>query len=164
MTLLESSPPSPDRALAVIRGELSSPRRWFYRAILLAASVMTAAIVSLWATEPGPLPMRLHLAFAAMTAIGGGWIAVLIWVLTRRNCPTAIDRLATSWMATVACALFLAVAIPIALSRDRADHAALYLGGVGMLLLGVAVLNLRGAYSLRARLRGQLAELSRTER
>jgi hypothetical protein len=148
----------------LIRGELSSPRRWFYRAILLAASVMTAAIVSLWATEPRPLPLRLHVAFAAMTAIGAGWIAVLVWILTRRNCPTAIDRLATSWMATIACALFLAVSIPIALHRGRADHAALYLGAAGLLLLSVAALNLKLAYSLRAKLRAQLAELSRTVR
>jgi hypothetical protein len=146
----------------MIRGELTSPRRWFYRAILLAASVMTAAIVSLWATEPRPLPTRLHVAFAAMSAIGAGWIAVLVWVLSRRNCPTAVDRLATSWMATIACALFLAVAIPIALSRGRTEQAALWLGVVGVFFLSVAVWNLLAAYSLRARLRAKLAELDGT--
>lgn len=164
MTPLDSAPPPPDQVLALIRGELSSPRRWFYRAILLGAAIMTAAIVSLWATEPRPLPTRLHVAFAAMTAIGAGWIAVLTWILTRRNCPTALDRLATSWMATIACALFIAVAIPIALSRARADHAALYLGAVGLVLLAAAALNLRLAYSHGAKLRAQLAKLSRTAR
>jgi hypothetical protein len=145
----------------MIRGDLSSPRRWFYRAVLLAASVMTAAIVSLWATQPRPLLMRLHVAFAAMPAIGAGWIAILIWILTRRNCPTAIDRLATSWMATAACTLFLAVSIPIALSRGRADHAALWLGVAGVLFLSVAMFNLLGAYALRRKLRAPLEDLSR---
>ena len=159
MTKIDSTPPPSDRVLAMIRGELAPARRWLYRATLLAASVVTAAIVSLWTTEPRSLPLRLHVAFAALTAVGAGWIAVLTWILTRRNCPTALDRLATSWMATVACVLFLAVSIPVALSRGRTGHAALWLGAVGVLFLCVAAFNLWGAYTLRAKLRSQLAVL-----
>jgi hypothetical protein len=151
----DSVPPPTEQVLALIRGELSSPRRWLYRLILTTTSIVVAAILSLWLTEPGPLPIRLHVAFAAMTAIGFGWIGVLTWILTRRNCPSVQDRVATGWMATVACSLFLAVSVPISLIRGH-TLAAFWLGVTGLALLGVALLLLRGAYSLRARLRSQL--------
>jgi hypothetical protein len=129
-----------------------------YRLILLLASLGVAALVSLWFTEPGPLPLRLHVAFATLTCIASGWIGVLTWILTRRNCPTALDRLATAWMATIACSLFLAVSLPIALVRGSLT-AAISLGLVGMMLLGAALLLLQMAYALRRQLRSKLAEL-----
>ena len=149
---------STERALAIVRGELSSGRRWAYRLILLAAGVFVAAILSLWTTEPGPLPLRLHVAFATLTCIGSGWICVLTWILTRRNCPTALDRLATAWMATIACSLSLAVSVPIALMRGD-TQAALYLGVIGFALLGVALFLLRAGYRFRANLRTRLSGL-----
>ena len=149
---------STERALAIVRGELSSGRRWAYRLILLAAGVFVAAILSLWTTEPGPLPLRLHVAFATLTCIGSGWICVLTWILTRRNCPTALDRLATAWMATIACSLSLAVSVPIALMRGD-TQAALYLGVIGFALLGVALYLLRAVYRFRAKLRSRLSGL-----
>lgn len=158
---ISESIPSTDPVLALIRGELSSARRWFYRVILLATSVWVAAILSLWMTEPGPLPGRLHVAFAALTVVGIGWISVLLWILIRRRCPTALDRLATSWMATLACCVFLAVSLPIALLRGHL-LAAMSLGVTGLALLGAALFMLRGAYLLRARLQRKLAELERT--
>ena len=138
----------------MIRGELSSTRRWFYRLMLLVVSVFLALLLSLWVTEPGPL----HVAFAAMTCIALGWICVTTWVLTRRSCPTAIDRLATAWMATAACSLFLAVSTSIALLRGDA-FAVLGLGAIGLPLLGLALFLLRRAYSLRAELKAKLVEL-----
>ena len=160
MNAYKSASLSSDQVLALVRGELSSPRRWWYRLLLLAISIWVAAIASLWVTEPGPLPLRLHVAFAAFTAIGVGWIGVLTWILTRRSCPTALDRIATSWMATIACGLFLLVAVPIALIRDQSG-VALGLGLVGLTLLAIALVLLRGAYSLRASLRTRLADLER---
>jgi hypothetical protein len=149
--------PSPDSILALVHGELSSGKRWVYRVILLAASVGVAALVSLWSTEPEPLPLRLHVAFAALTVIGTGWVGVLTWILTRRNCPTALDRIATAWMATIACSLFLIVSLPIAVARGELPAAAsLALMGLG--LLGSAVVMLRAAYAQRARLRSELAK------
>jgi hypothetical protein len=158
MTLSDFLMPSTEQALALVRGELSSGRRWAYRLTLLAASVVVAAILSLWTTEPGPLPLRLHVAFAALTCIGSGWIVVMTWILTRRNCPTALDRLATAWMATIACSLSLAVSLPIALLRGNTP-AALSLGLIGLTLLGAALVLLQGVYRLRAQLRTKLAEL-----
>ena len=156
MNLNDSIPSSTERALAIVRGELSSGWRWAYRLILLAASVCVAAILSLWTTEPGPLPLRLHVAFATLICIGSGWICVLTWILTRRNCPTALDRLATAWMATIACSSSLAISVPIALLRGNMQ-AALYLGVIGFALLCVALSLLRGVYRFRAKLKSKLS-------
>jgi hypothetical protein len=151
-------PPATDRVMAMIRGELSASRRWFYRGVLLAASVGVAAILSLWTTEPGPLPLRLHIAFGALSAIGLSWIGVLTWILWRRRCPTALDRIATGWVATGACTLFLAVALPVAVVRGDAGTAAC-LGAFGLGMWGIAVTMLRSAYALRAQLRAKLMAL-----
>jgi Na+/H+-translocating membrane pyrophosphatase len=149
---------SMDAAHLLVRGELSSGKRWFYRMILLAASIVLAVVLSLWATEPGPLPNRLHFSFGAMTLIACGWIGVLSWILSRRLCPTAIDRIATAWMATLACGLFLAVALPTSLLRSQLAAAA-GLSLVGLMMLGVSLSLLRSAYAWRTELRDRLAEL-----
>jgi hypothetical protein len=154
----EPSPSSAEAALAIVRGELSPLRLWSYRLTLTAASIVLAMVLSLWLTEPRPLPVRLHVAFAAMTLVAVGWIGVLIVVLTRKTCPTALDRLLTSWMATVACLAFLAVSVPTAIVRDNMQ-AALSLSATGVALLAVAVVLLRRAYVLRAELKSKIAEL-----
>jgi hypothetical protein len=154
------SPPSTDQVMALIRGELSSPRRWFYRCVLLAASIGVAVILSLWITEPRQLPLRLHVAFAGLSAIGMSWIGVLTWILWRRRCPTALDRIATGWVATGACVLFLFIAVPIAVMRDRAGGVVCLIL-VGMFFLSIAVSMLWSAYSQRNYLRAKLAELER---
>jgi hypothetical protein len=151
-------PPATDQVMALIRGELSSGRRWFYRGVLLAASMGVAVIVSLWTTEPRPLPLRLHVAFAALSLIGLSWVGVLSWILSRRYCPTALDRIATGWVATGACTLFLIVAVGIAASRNRVGEA-LWIAVVGVFLLCVAAGILWRAYAERSRLRAMLAEL-----
>lgn len=158
MTTNTLSPPTTERVLAMIRGELSTPRRWFYRAVLLAASVMTAAILSLWMTESGPLPLRLHVAFGALSLIGCAWIGVLTWILWIRRCPTALDQIATGWVATGACALFLVVAVVTAVTRGD-QQAAIWLGLIGISFLSVAVMMLCRAYAWREELRRKLAEL-----
>ncbi len=117
-----------------------------------------AVILSLWTTEPRPLPPRLHLAFAGLTLIGVSWIGVLTWILTRRYCPTALDRIATGWVAAGACSLFLVMAVGIALTRDRVGEV-MWVAIVGVLSLAVAVGMLWRAYAERARLRARLAEL-----
>ena len=155
--------PSTEPILAIVRGELSPTRRWVYRVMLLMVSVLLALLVALWVTEPGPLPRRLHISFAGMSSIAVGWVAVLAWILTRRSCPTAIDRLATNWMATLACCAFLAISVPIALFRGQ-TQAALGLGVTGVGMLALALFLLRGTYALRARLRTKLTELEAASR
>lgn len=151
--------PPAGAALAAVRGELTSPRRWAYRVLLTVISVWTAALAALWATEPRPLPTRLHAAFAVMVAIGVGWVGALGWVLARRRCPTAGDRVALAWMAAAACGLALAASVTIALFRGEPGAAA-GLGAVGVALLAAAGVGLRRAYALRAELRAKLNDLT----
>jgi hypothetical protein len=153
-------PPATDKVMALIRGELSSARRWFYRGVLVAASIGLAVIVSLWTTEPRPLPLRLHMAFAGLTLVGASWLGVITWILSRRHCPTALDRIATGWVATGACMLFLVMGVAIASMRGQAGGV-VAIGLTGILLLSVAVAMLWRAYAERSRLRFRLAELER---
>lgn len=158
MTTIVNNVPSADRVMAMIRGELTSARRWFYRGILLVAAIGLGAILSLWTTEPRELPMRLHVAFGALSVINAAWIGVTVWILSRRRCPTALDRIATAWVATGACLLFLAVILGVAISRDRVGEvrwAALF----GVLLLNGAIVMLWRAYAQRKELQRKLAEL-----
>jgi hypothetical protein len=158
MNALISPPPAIEQVMTLVRGELSSRRRWFYRGVLLMASVMVAIILSLWATEPRELPLRLHVAFGAMTVIGISWIGVMIWILWRERCPTALDRIATGWVATGACGLFLCVTVGIAIARERTGGV-FWIAVAGVFFLLLAVGMLRNAYSLRRRLLAKLAEL-----
>jgi hypothetical protein len=153
-------PPSTDPVMALVRGELSSGRQWFYRGMLVAASVGLAVIVSLWTTEPRPLPLRLHVAFAGLSLIGASWIGVLSWILSRKFCPTALDRIVTGWVATGACTLFLVMAVGIAVMRDRVSEV-VWVAIPGTFFLSVALGMLWRAYAERARLRARLAELTR---
>ena len=149
--------------LVMINGELSSRSRWFYRVTLVAAGIGLAALLSLWLTEPGPLPLRLHVAFAALAAILSGWCGVFTWILLRRNCPTENDRIASSWMAVAACSLFLIVSVSIAMTRGG-FLAALTVGGVGIASLIAAAVLLRSSYHRRARLKNKLGELEAATR
>ena len=154
------TPPSTDPVMALVRGELSARRRWFYRGVLLAASVGVAVIVSLWTTEPRPLPVRLHVAFAGLAMIGVSWIGVLTWILLRRDCPTALDRIATGWVATGGWTWFIVMSMAIAVSRGRVGEV-MWSGVVGVCLLVLALVMLWRAYAERARLRARLVELER---
>lgn len=149
---------SADKVMELVKGELSSRRRWLYRIVLGAAATVLSLTVSLWVTEPDPLPTRLHFAFAVMCGIAGGWVIVLSWLLLRRNCPTAIDRIATSWMATAATATSLVVSVGIALMRNEVA-AAVGLAALGFVLLAAAIVSLRSAYGQRSRLLQQLEQL-----
>lgn len=157
MPLDEPAPPV-ESLLELVRGELSPRRRWMYRVVLIVTSIWVAAIAGMWVTEPTPIPARLHIAFGTFTGIGLGWIVVLIWLLTRHRCPTAIDRLATAWIATFACGISLFVSVAIALVRNEAA-AAVGMAIVGLVLLSGSVCLLRSAYLARLRLAAQLREM-----
>ncbi len=159
----DSQLPPIESVLVLVRGELSPAKRWSYRVILVLASIGVAAVLSLWMTEPRPLPARLHVAFGVLCSIGLGWVSVLSWILLRRGCPLAIDRLATAWMATTACGLSLIVSVVIAGSRGSLASLATA-GFVGAGLLGLAVLFLRRAYLLRATIQQRIQELQGSSR
>ncbi|MBC6457269.1 hypothetical protein [Actinomadura sp. HBU206391] len=71
------------------------------RYVLLGVAGLTVAALvgSLWATEPGGLPARTHVAFAALTAAGLGWAGFAAWVLSRRGPLFARDRVIAGGLA-----------------------------------------------------------------
>jgi uncharacterized membrane protein len=158
MTTFVNNVPSTDPAMAMIRGELTSARRWFYRGVLFVATVGLGGILSLWTTEPRELPMRLHVAFGALSVINAAWIGVMSWILIRKLCPSALDRIATAWVATGACVLFICVAVGIAVARQRVGEV-WWAVLLGVLLLNGAIVMLCRAYAQRKELRRKLVEL-----
>lgn len=150
-----NQPPPTDNVMAMIQGELSSKRRWIYRIALSTITIATLAFASFWFTEPEPLPTLTNVLFGILMGICLCWIAVFTWILLCKKCPSAIDRIATGWMASLACGISLVVSVVIAIARDQLI-AALVLGIIGTALLGVAILLLRSAYAFRDQLRSQL--------
>ena len=149
--------------LAIVRGELLSRRRWVYRFVLVASCIVFAGVLSLWLTEPVPLPFRLHAAFAVLLAIASGWIVVTTWFLLRVNCPTAQDQIATAWMSLVACVAMFVLAFAITASRGAVGQV-LAVCGVGVPFIGAAAVRLRAAYRRREELLKRLSELEADER
>lgn len=158
MNTSHPTPPPIEPILSLVNGELTSKMKWAYRALLIFAIVSVSLLGVLWATEPGPLPPRLHVAFGGLCLIGLGWITVLSWILVRRRCPSAIDRIATAWMATIGCSLSLFVSVPIAAFRGNA-FALVAVALTGLLLLGVAIWMLKRAYRLKSFLEQKLESL-----
>lgn len=78
-------------AQRLVHGQLSMRARVGYAVLLTGALTMTAAIGSLWLTEPR-LPARTHAAFALLTALGSAWTVFAAWVLGRRRVLFGVDR------------------------------------------------------------------------
>jgi hypothetical protein len=133
--------PVPDPSLVarlerLARTELSLRARLAYVLLVLVASTMTIAIVSLWLTEPS-LPARTHAAFAMLTVIGLAWTIYGAWVLRARRVMLARQRVMAGRLAvtftgafTLACVL-LAATTSVAASWPAA--------AMGIVLLAVAI-------------------------
>jgi hypothetical protein len=133
--------PVPDPSLVarlerLARTELSTRARLAHVLLVLVASTMTIAIVSLWLTEP-VLPARTHAAFGMLTMIGVAWVAYGAWVLRARRVMLARQRVVAGRLAvtftgafTIACVL-LAATTSVAAGWPAA--------AMGLVLLAVAV-------------------------
>ena len=102
--------PVPDPSLVarlerLARTELSLRARLAYVLLVLVASTMTIAIVSLWLTEPS-LPARTHAAFGMLTMIGAAWVAYGAWVLRARRVMLARQRVIAGRLASAFTAAF----------------------------------------------------------
>jgi hypothetical protein len=151
-----------DRSAAAVRQlvdtELSLPSRLGHVALLLAALGMTVIIVSLWLTEPA-LPVRTHVAFGVMTAIGLSWSAFAIWVLTNRRVLFARERIVAGRMAVTFAAVFTAGALIITAATKAA--AAFIAAGTGVVMVAVAIVILRRAHRVSAQLMARRDALER---
>lgn len=151
-------PPPLAGTLALIEKELAPQRRRRHSGLLVANVGVVAALASLWSTEPGPLPLRLHVAFGAMVGIGAAWIVTLLWLRTRHTSLLADDRVALARVAVGASLVFAVVGTGIALGRAAAGPA-WAVGSVGGSFLVVAMVMLVRATRQRALLRALRARL-----
>jgi hypothetical protein len=151
-----------DRSTAAVRQlvdtELSLPSRLGHVALLLAALGMTVVIVSLWLTEPA-LPVRTHVAFGVMIAIGLSWSAFAIWVLTNRRVLFARERIVAGRMAVTFAAVFTTGALIAAAATEAA--AAFIAAGTGVVMVAVAIFILRRAHRASAQLMARRDALER---
>lgn len=161
MTMNMHSPTVPSSVAGLQRlldDELSLPARLAHVALLLAALMMTTVVATLWTTEAG-LPPRTQTAFAVMTVIGVSWIIYAVWVLTHRRPLLARHRIVAGRMAVIFTATFVIGAVAVAATvGGAAPYAA---GGVGLVMLGVAVTLLVHAHHRFARLSERRATLER---
>lgn len=145
-----------DELIARLSPVLSPWRRFGGLAALLGGLSGAGLLASLWATEPGPLPDRTHLAFALLTLLCLAWTGYGAWVLTRRTPLFALDRVVAGWLALAASTLTTVVMAVVAVLRDTLPFPAL---GAGAAFVAVAVTLTARAHRRRAALLRRKREL-----
>jgi hypothetical protein len=123
-------------------GALSMRARVGYVGLLLVSVAGAGALASLWATEP-VLPVRTHVAFALLLGILLAWAAFATWVLRTRRALFGRDGVIAGRLSVAFSALYTA---GMAAAGAGTGLTAPWAGaGVGLLMLAVALLNLRRA-------------------
>jgi hypothetical protein len=123
-------------------GALSMRARVGYVALLLVSVAGAGALASLWATEP-TLPARTHAAFALLLGILLAWAAFATWVLRTRRALFGRDGVIAGRLSVTFSAVYT---VGMAVVGGASGLAGPWAGaGVGLLMLAVAVLNLRRA-------------------
>jgi hypothetical protein len=123
-------------------GALSMRARVGYVALLLVSVAGAGALASLWATEPA-LPARTHAAFAVLLGILLAWAAFATWVLRTRRALFGYDGVIAGRLSVAFSALYATGMTAVGIGTGLAGPWAA--AGVGLLMLGVALLNLRRA-------------------
>lgn len=123
-------------------GALSMRARVGYVALLLVSVAGAGALASLWATEPA-LPARTHAAFALLLGILLAWAAFATWVLRTRRALFGRDGVIAGRLSVTFSALYTAGMAAVAAGTGLPGPWAG--AGVGLLMLCVALLNLRRA-------------------
>ena len=150
--------------LLLAKSQISFRSRIGHLALLLLATAMSVALVSLLATEKG-LPLRAAAALAVLLSINLCWTAYAAWVLAARRTMLFNHRVVAGWIACAAAAAFTAGAA--ILGAATGAGAAFAAAGTGLVLLIIAAgLLLRARRDLRAlqrrrsELEARLAEIT----
>jgi hypothetical protein len=124
------------------------------------AGLAGAVLVGLlWASEPGPLPVRTQVAFAGLVVVGLAWAGFAGWALARRPL-FALDRVVAGLLALAVSALTTAGAVALAVARGGTGLWLAAVGlGVGLITVSTAIL--ARAYRHRRELLARLRELER---
>jgi nitrate reductase gamma subunit len=152
-------PPAAAAALErMTDAELSVPSRLGHVALLLSALTMTGVVGTLWATEPA-LPLRVHIAFAVIVAIGVSWVAFAIWVLTHRRILFARHRIVSGRMAVTFTSVFVVAMLVLGYTTGRSEPYSA--AAFGVVMLGGAITMLVRAHRSYARLAERRNALAR---
>lgn len=124
----------------MVDAEVSTRGRVGHIALLLCAATMTIGLGTLWATEP-ELPLRTHVAFASMVAIGCAWTIYAAWVLTTRSVMLARHRIIAAWMGILFSTAFTVLFAAVGYS-GQLGNTPFVAAAVESVLIGVAVVML----------------------
>jgi hypothetical protein len=130
------------------RTELSGGARFGHVVLALVASAMTIVMLSLWLTEP-VLPVRTHMAFAVLAAIGMGWTGFSLWVLRSRRVMLARHSQVAGRLAVAFCGVFTAGCAALVVAGTGAARPAF---AMSLCLLAVAIVVWRRAEAAHATL------------
>lgn len=119
----------------------SLKQRIAYFVLAMAAGSMTMVVAALWLSE-ARLPLRTHVAFGVLVAIGICWTTYAGWRLRRKGRLFVRDRVIAGWVALAFGVLSEGGLLLIGTAR-----------AAGFLLIGAAAAILVRAYVERARLR-----------
>ncbi len=109
---------SAEEMIGRLEGALSPWRRAGGVVALIAGAAGTIFVVSLWATEPGPLPGHTRLAFALLTGFCLAWAGYGGWAITRRAPLFALDRVIAGWLAVAVSTVTTALIVAVAVGRE----------------------------------------------
>jgi hypothetical protein len=144
--------------LRLLDGQLSFRARAGHLALLLGAAGGSAVIAALLATETG-LPQRTMVALGALLTIGASWVGYAAWVLTARRTLLANHRVIAGRIAVAAALVFLAGSVAVGMTTQAASAYAA--GGLGAVMLAIAVVLLMRASRNYSALLQRRAELER---
>lgn len=139
-------------------GALSMRARVGHVALLLVTIAAAGALSALWATEPD-LPARTRVAFALLLGVLLAWAAFAAWVLRARRALFGRDRVIAARLSVTFSVLFTAGMAAAGIATGLAGPWAG--SGVGLVMVAVALLNLRRATRLVTALTAQREALAR---
>ncbi len=111
------------------------PARW--TALLVVSAGGGLFLASMWATEPGPLPIRTQVAFGLCLVISASWSTLAVRALLRRGRLFASQRVIAATMGLVFSGLFTVLGLAVSLAADRTDQA-VYVGLSGASAVAIA--------------------------
>lgn len=154
--------PSMD-AVAALR---SPARRIMFVTVGLLAAMVAVGVLSLWVTEPEPLPRATQVAFAGIELIAVAWMAYAVWGLTRQTSLLARDRVVGGGIGAVATIVTTGFAVVIAMTRAAPLAAAVALATGAALLSAALTIVMAGRREHRRLVAARTeleAELARTD-
>ncbi len=156
----ESPRPSLREMQRRLATELSVHTRVRYALLLLFNLAVAGVVGALWITEPS-LPTRTSVAFAVIVFAALVWAVLLAWTLSRRKVLLTKHRVITARVAVVFSTVFTVGALALAASSPTLRQVGLAAGGLGAVLLAMALFLWRRAVRRYERLLDRTKELER---